>query len=178
MSVETSGEAEARQFQIFRGASAPPMQLDELTGLTEVSSQGLAKLQEAGGWGAGADVRVLLDIPGFSLTYAWFKSGYPLARHSHKADCAYYIVGGSLKLGSAVLGKGDGFFVPGDAPYTYQVGPDGVEVLEIRHHGCHDMKILANNAAFWTKAVEATPSNFLRWAREPRPSPTMEEASN
>jgi hypothetical protein len=181
MAVDTPEDAEpsdARPFRIFRGATAPPMQLDELTGLTEVSSQGLARLQDAGGWGAGADVRVLLDIPGFSLTYAWFKSGYPLARHSHKADCAYYIVGGSLKLGSEVLGKGDGFFVPGGAPYTYTVGPDGVEVLEFRHHGCHDMKIMANNAAFWAKAVEATPSNLLRWDREPRPSPSLQEASD
>lgn len=163
------------KFQIFRGGDAPNLKMIEMTGMGEVAAEGFRKLREAGGNDTGVDVRVLLDIPGFSLTYAWFKSGYPLPRHSHKADCAYYIVGGSLQLGPDTLGKGDGFFVPGDAPYSYKVGPKGVEVLEFRHHGCHDINIMANNAAFWDRSVAASSENRARWATESRPSPTLEE---
>lgn len=170
--TEPSGEP---RFQIFRGADAPLLEMAEITGLSEVSAEGIRKVRDAGGNDAGQDIRVLLDIPGFSLTYAWFKSGYPLPRHSHKADCAYYIVGGSLQLGAEVLGKGDGFFVPAEAPYTYTVGPEGVEVLEVRHHGCHDIHIMASNAAFWAKAAESAAVNRDRWANERRPSPTLEE---
>lgn len=169
---EPAGEP---RFQIFRGADAPNLQITEVTGMTEITVEGFRKVREAGGNDSGQDVRVVLEIPGFSLTYAWFKSGYPLPRHSHKADCAYYIIGGSLQLGPDTLGKGDGFFVPADAPYTYKVGPDGVEVLEIRHHGCHDINIMANNAAFWAKSAEASAENRARWAKEQRPSPTPEE---
>jgi len=175
MEIEAPAETEERRFQIFRGAEAPLLKMDEITGVTDVTAEGMAKVRTAGGSEAGQDVRVLFEIPGFSLTYAWFKSGYPLPRHSHKMDCAYYIVGGSLQLGPDVLGKGDGFFVPGDAPYTYTVGPEGVEVLEVRNDACHDIKIMASNAAFWAKAAEAIPTNRARWASEPRPSPTLEE---
>lgn len=70
---------------------------------------------------------------GFSLATARFKPNFPLARHSHDCDCMYYVVSGSLRLGSRVLGAGDGFFVPKDKPYGYIAGPEGAEVLEFRH---------------------------------------------
>jgi hypothetical protein len=41
-----------------------------------------------------------------SLCWAWFKSGYVLPRHSHNADCLYYVLGGSLRLGSVWLKAG------------------------------------------------------------------------
>ena len=44
----------------------------------------------------------------------------------------YYITAGSLRIGDQTLGKGDGFFLPKDMPYTYRAGPDGVELLEFR----------------------------------------------
>ena len=173
--IERDAPADERSFQIFRGASSPPLVMEDVTGRTETSIAGLKKVQAAGGLDAGQDVRVLLEIPGFSLTYAWFKSGFPLPRHSHKADCAYYIVGGSLQIGPDVLGKGDGFFVPANSPYTYTVGPEGVEVLEVRNEACHDINVMANNAAFWAKAAESLPAHHARWATESRPSPTLEE---
>ncbi|MGJ3627380.1 cupin domain-containing protein [Sphingomonas sp. MMS24-JH45] len=71
-------------------------------------------------------------MPGMSLTYAWFKSGFPLPLHSHNADCLYYIIAGTLKLEREELGAGDGFFVGKDAPDQYKPGPTGVEVLEFR----------------------------------------------
>ena len=44
-------------------------------------------------------------------------------------------------MGSQVLEAGDGFFVPSDAPYAYEAGPDGVEVLEFRSGTSFGMKI-------------------------------------
>jgi hypothetical protein len=37
------------------------------------------------------------------VSYAWFKSGYPLPLHSHDADCYYLVIAGSMKVGSEVL---------------------------------------------------------------------------
>ena len=78
---------------------------------------------------------------GFSLVRAWFGPHYVLPRHTHDGDCLYYVVAGSLKMGSQVLDAGDGFFVPSDAPYAYEAGPDGVEVLEFRSCTSFGMKI-------------------------------------
>ena len=36
-------------------------------------------------------------------------------------------------MGNQVLRAGDSFFIPAEAPYVYTAGPDGVEILEIRH---------------------------------------------
>jgi quercetin dioxygenase-like cupin family protein len=78
---------------------------------------------------------------GFSLVRAWFAPHYVLPRHTHHGDCLYYVVEGSLKMGSQVLDAGDGFFVPSEAPYAYEAGPDGVTVLEFRMATAFDMKI-------------------------------------
>jgi hypothetical protein len=166
--LEKTGAA-APGFTVFRFdeardhiPAAPPR------GLTEVSRDGLAKLTEAG-MGAGAEARVLFSAPGFSLTYAWFKSGFPLFRHSHGPDCLYQVVGGELRLGEETLRKGDGFFLPAGAAYTFQVGPEGVEVLEFRHEDIRDTIIQANNPAYWEKAVETVLARKELWASEPRP---------
>jgi PAS domain S-box-containing protein len=54
----------------------------------------------------------------------------------------YYVISGEAHMGNQVLRAGDSFFVPADAPYVYTAGPDGVEVLEIRHNVAQfDMKI-------------------------------------
>jgi hypothetical protein len=164
------------KFRIFRGAEAPSLEIEQTTGLSDIALAGITKLAEAGGIDNGHDVRVLFEVPGFSLTYCWFKSGFPLPRHSHGVDCAYYIVGGCLQIGTDVLGKGDGFFVPANMPYTYAPGPKGVEVLEFRHHACREIRLMADNPAFWEKLVAAAPVSRARWENEPRPSPTLAEA--
>jgi hypothetical protein len=43
------------------------------------------------------------------------------------------LVSAEADLGRQVLRAGDSFFVPADAPYKFEPGPDGVEILEIRH---------------------------------------------
>src|SRR5579872_3189024 len=97
-------------FQIFRAADAPS--LDEAGCMTiEPFAPGLPE---------GESVRVLVNLPAFSLTHVWFKKDFPLPLHSHDADCLYYIIAGSLRLGTEDLGPRDCFFVPADVPYAYR----------------------------------------------------------
>jgi len=168
--AESMGGAERPRFAIFRGKEARGASeiAMEYAAFTPIVAAGAQKAQEAGAE-AGAELKLLFAIPGFSLTYAWFKSDFPLPRHSHNVDCLYYIVGGSLRFGQEELGVGDGFFVGKDVPYTYTAGAAGVEVLEFRAADVFDIKVLANNPAFWDKAVETVRSRKTQWAQEPRP---------
>ena len=80
-------------FQVYRAVDAPPYSQTscmEYSGITPVIEDGIVR---AGAEGAddGNEVRLLFSMPGMSLTYAWFKSGFPLPLHSHNADCLYYI---------------------------------------------------------------------------------------
>jgi quercetin dioxygenase-like cupin family protein len=109
----------------------------------------------------GQEVKVLFrqgdDEGGFSLTYAWFKPNFMLPRHSHSADCLYYVLSGVAVLGSQELTAGDGFFVPAGAPYGYSAGPEGVEVLEFRNATSFDMQITDSTeryAAIFDNAAE------------------------
>ena len=100
-------------FQIFRTADAPS--LDEtahmdVADMTPELEAGIGVALEAG-FAEGNVVKTLFSQPGFSLTYAWFKSGFPLPLHTHDVDCLYYVVAGSLQLGTETLNAGDGFFV-------------------------------------------------------------------
>ena len=161
----------AGKFAIYRGADAPAFsEIDvmDYEGVTPELQKTIETLGEAG-VDEGQQVKLLFSAPGFSLTYAWFKSGFPLPRHSHNADCLYYIVAGSLMLGTESLGAGDGFFVPADAAYSYVPGPDGVEVLEFRHAEHFNIKFLAGSGAFWTKALETVRAERAGWANQPRP---------
>jgi hypothetical protein len=164
-------KATAGKFAIYRGEAAPAFsEIDvmDYAGMTPQLEEAFAQLGEAG-IDEGQTVKMLFSAPGFSLTYAWFKSGFPLPRHSHNADCLYYIVAGSLTLGSETLGAGDGFFVPADGAYTYTPGPEGVEVLEFRHAQHFDIKFLAGNPAFWTKALETVRGERAGWKDQVRP---------
>ena len=129
---------------------------------------GGAKLVEAGVL-EGTTVKLLFSRPGLSLTYVWFKSGFPLPRHSHDADCAYFIIAGSLRIGTEELGPGDGFFVGKDVPYTYTPGENGVEVLEVRTANEFDIKLHAGNPAWWDKALENLLANRDSWPDQATP---------
>jgi quercetin dioxygenase-like cupin family protein len=122
---------------------------------------------------AGSQIKVLnRDDGGFSLVHVWFKANYPLPRHSHDADCMYYVISGMAIMGSQKLRAGDSFFVPSDAPYQYTAGPDGVEVLEIRHGvDQFDIKVAAD-ASQLQKLVAAAASNRQHW-KESEVSPTF-----
>lgn len=155
-------------FEIFRArdavdyAEGGPM---EPAPATDIENAGMASLME-NGMMEGGKVKLLYSRPGMSLTYCWFKSGYPLPRHSHNADCCYFIVSGSLKIGTEELGPGDGFFLGVDVPYTYLPGPDGVEVMEFRTKDKFDFKTLANSEAYWDKQLANLMAAKPKWAEE------------
>lgn len=158
-------------FRIYRAADAPSldeMACMETVGLTPTILDGVERANAAG-IEAGNIVKVLFSMPGMSLTYAWFKSGFPLPLHSHNADCLYYIIAGSLKLGTEVLNAGDGFFVGTDVPYAYRPGPEGVEVLEFRTAEKFDFRILGKTTAFWDKTVAAVEERREAWKSEAPP---------
>jgi hypothetical protein len=104
----------------------------------------------------GARARVLFQAPGpdgLSLVHAWFGEDFPLPRHTHDADCLYFVLKGELRMGSKVLKAGDGMFIPADRPYTYRAGPGGVEVLEFRSSTAFDMKTLDQDVPKWQAFV-------------------------
>jgi hypothetical protein len=159
-------EATSRpQMQIFRAVSAPTLMaagVMHVHPFTPAQRAGMDKLVEAG-YLEGDETRLLINIPGFSLVHVRFKSDYPLLRHSHDADCLYYVVAGSLRLGTETLSSGDGFFIPAGVPYTYRPGPQGVEVLEYRHATKFDFRNLTDNEAFYTKGAETVAANREAW---------------
>ncbi len=159
------------KMKIYRAADAPGLveaQCMPLAPMSESQSQGLMRLVEAG-YIEGDEIKVLVDLPGFALTHAWLKKEYPLMRHSHDSDCMYYIVAGTLKLGTQELGPMDCFFVPADVPYTYVPGPEGVEVLEIRHETRFNFVNLVNSAGWWEKAEAICAANRQEWRDAKRP---------
>ena len=138
----------------------------------DVTRSGMAALYEAGML-EGSQVSLLFSRPGLSLTYVWFKSGYALPRHSHNADCAYFIIAGSLRMGEEELGPGDGFFIGCDVPYAYVPGDKGVEVLEIRTSNLFDFTALVGSSTWYENAAARMREARLRWPAESVPPSGM-----
>lgn len=159
-------------FTLFRKSEAVDLDASGIMTTAPMSEAAIAGGTAAAEAGAleGTDAKILFAMPGMSLAHAWFKSAFPLPRHSHDGDCLYYVLAGSLRIGSEELGKGDGFMVGAGVPYTYTPGPEGVEVLEFRGSNAFDIKLLANNPAFWEKAVETVTAKRGDWASEGMPS--------
>ena len=160
-----------KKFQIFRAADAPNLDKTEsqtMSPLTPAESTGFGRMVEAGVFD-GSEVHVLASLPGFSLVHLWFKKDFPLPLHSHDVDCLYFVIAGSLKLGTEHLGPRDSFFVPAEAPYTYRAGPEGVEVLEIRQVSHWNFKNHAKSEAFYDKAVETIRANREAWQQVKKP---------
>lgn len=158
--------------EIFRFATAPSLtetEHMEVADLTPELQAGIGTALEAG-FNEGNIVRTLFSQPGFSLTYAWFKSGFPLPPHTHNADCLYYIVAGELSLGTEKLGPGDGFFVGAGKVYSYRPGPEGVEVLEFRTQENFDIKFLPKTVPAWKKISEMLRQRRSTWETEQSPS--------
>ncbi len=162
---------DAPRFQIFRAKDAPGLMeaaCMTIEPFTPAQRAGMDKVL-AGGFLDGERIQVLTQLPGFSLTHVWFKKDYPLPLHSHDADCMYYVISGSLRLGTEELGPRDSFFIPADVPYTYRPGPDGVEVLEIRSAPSFNFVNHARGEAFWDKAAETAAANREGWKTAKRP---------
>jgi mannose-6-phosphate isomerase-like protein (cupin superfamily) len=160
------------KLQIFRKDDAPDLSATgamTVKPMTPEQRAGLSKMVEAG-YANGGETKLLVNLPGFSLTHAWFKQDYPLILHTHDSDCLYYVVAGTLQMGTETLSAGDSFFVPANAAYTYRPGPDGAEVLEFRHENSFDFVNLAKNQAFYEKAAATIAANQDAWRTAKRPS--------
>lgn len=135
----------------------------------EVDTQGIRKAFDAGLSDCGV-VKLLFEDKNseMSLTYAWFKPHYKLPRHQHNADCLYYIVSGDLMFGRHVLGAGDGFLVPKDSQYRYEVGASGVEILEFRTATRFNIAY-GNSEASWDRFAEHISTHRESWLNVPPP---------
>jgi quercetin dioxygenase-like cupin family protein len=115
---------------------------------------------------AGQRVTVLFKSAGpdgYSLVHAKFGPGFRLPRHSHSADCLYYVTAGEAHMGSRVLTAGDGFFITSDTPYAYSAGPEGVEVLEFRASTGFDIKVRDKTLEQWRPVIDAIKANANLW---------------
>ena len=169
---ENASEPQAKRFAIFRARDARSdveTAIMRIEPFSDAAAQGAARALEAG-LANGSELKLLFEMPGFSLVYAWFKSGYPLPRHTHDSDCLYYVLAGSLKIGTEELVAGDGFFVGSEAPYTYTPGPAGVEVLEFRATNRFNFTLRANTAQFWQQVLEIARERQAAWGEERPPS--------
>ena len=162
--ADETAEAAAK-FTVFRAADAPGLMeaaCMEVQPFSPVQRAGMDRAIAAG-YLEGDQIKVLSQLPGFCLTHVWFKEGYALPLHSHDADCMYYIIAGSIRLGTEELGPRDSFFVPRDVPYTYKVNPGGVELLEIRHEPHFNFVNHAQGEAWWKRAAEQTAEHREAW---------------
>ena len=168
----SDNENDLSKFQIFRASQAKDlMELGCMTvePFNPVQRAGMDKAIAAGLLD-GDEVKVLCNLPGFSLTHVWFKKDYPLPLHSHDADCLYYIIAGSIKLGTEALGPQDTFFIPAGVPYTYRPGPEGAELLEFRHATQFNFVNMAKGEAFWEKAASTIAASHKDWKAATRPT--------
>ncbi len=167
---------EQPRFEVFRARDAADYVEGgtmEVQPMAEAQAEGMMALAQ-NGMLDGSQVKLLYSRPGLSLTYCWFKSGYALPLHSHSADCLYSIVAGSLKIGTEVLGAGDGFFLGRDVPYAYTAGPEGVEVMEFRTSDKFDFKTLANGKSYWDKQLANLLAAKDKWSEEAAPPSGMQ----
>lgn len=172
MSVEF--ESPPRGIRIFREADASSVRDAQIMErkASAIVEQRLAKMFDAG----LADAYVTkclyksLEPDGVSLVYAWFKANHPLPVHSHNSNCLYYIISGDVRMGTDVLGQGDGFFVPADVNYSYVAGPDGVEILEFRDSSAFDIKIRDGSPRAWERLTGICEANQALWKTQRPPT--------
>lgn len=117
----------------------------------------------------GAAAQTLLRTPTLDVSYAWFKSGFPLPLHSHDVDCYYLVIAGSMRVGTEELGKGDGVFIPADAPYTVTPGDDGVEFIEMRTSPDYDTNYRGRTDSYWNRVADTLREREHIWAEEKAP---------
>lgn len=159
-------KADAPPLEIFRAGDATDYTAEgpmAIYPMTDVQQEGMAALAEMGMM-EGGTVKLLYSRPGMSLTYVRFKPGYALPLHSHSANCLYFIITGSLKMGTEELGPGDGFFLGTDVPYTYVPGEDGLELLEFRDSDDYDFKAIAKNAEYWKTLAKSMAQASAGWS--------------
>jgi len=168
-----------RGISIFRAEEATPIMETDFMAMPQMTEEQQAArgpeiyMSSAPGTDVRVAVRQTPEEGGFSILHVWFKGDYPVPRHTHDADCLYYIVSGSAIMGAQTLRTGDGFFIPAGAPYGYTAGPEGVELLEIRHGVTQfDIEILESNAGKWAAMADTIASHRDAWEAD-AVSPTL-----
>jgi hypothetical protein len=162
---------------LFRAGEGKPLDHETMpfAGLDPDTVAGLARIMGSGPDAAdGSHTTILFQTggaePGVSLSHAWFKSGFISPRHSHNADCIYYILAGEARFGAARLGPGDGIFIPAGDGYVLEVGEQGCELLEFRNAAQFDIHFKGNDEAHWDRIVRSYAGHMPGWASEPPPS--------
>lgn len=160
---DDNGDASRRRLRVFRASDSVRVTTDTmpLDNVSEADAIAVSGSEEQ----IGAFVKVLFadEAAGMSIAYSWFKPNFILPKHSHNADCAYYIVSGEAHLGSEVLRTGDGFFVPAGGNYQYSAGPEGVEVMEFRTAAEFNMRLSGNTQSDWERIAGAAIENHKAW---------------
>lgn len=154
----------ARKIEIRRASQGRElMEAMFLAPVDATQMEGLGKLVEAD-YAKGFVVKVLFssEAPAMSLTYSWFKPGFPLPRHSHSADCLYYVISGEMRMGDDALTAGDCMFVPAGALYTFETGPEGAEFIEFRTASKYDIRY-ASPAKAWERQLDQTRTHAAHW---------------
>lgn len=163
------------RFRIYRARDSREVDAD-LMPIVDMGADDAAGMAAAmaAGYADGANSRLIMAdaATGMSLTYARFKAGFLLPRHSHDAHCAYYVISGEAQLGGAVLKAGDAFVVPANDLYSYRAGPDGVEIVEFRAATEFHFRFGGNDPAFWGQVLAATVARAGDWMEAP---PTLTE---
>jgi len=174
VSMESEGDG-ARRMVITRAVDAKPHHAhpqrgSDAEGFVQHPAivRGLANLRGMPNSG-GAAAMTLFSMPTLDVSWAHFKSGYPLPLHSHDVDCYYLVIAGSMALGSEVLGKGDGVLIPAGVPYTVNPGETGVEFIEMRTSPDYDTHYRARTDSYWDKMVETHRNRSAIWAEEKAP---------
>jgi len=155
------------RLSFFGSAGAPSLKESEMMEAQGFAPAGVVGADDREILRSGETLRVLFrhaGETGFSLVRVSFGPNYLLPRHSHSADCLYYVLAGEVRLGNRTVAAGDGFFVPKDHPYAYQVGPDGVELLEFRHATSFDFVVHEDNPDRWRAIVDTARQNQAAWA--------------
>lgn len=156
---DTNASETKKKLVIFRGAEAPSIQeAGRSTGRSHVTGEPIEDFfSEAIMKDCSITVPFRQASPdGFSLGRLDLPPGAMLPRHSHSADCLYYVVSGEIYLGARELGPGDGFFVPAEQPYAYRAGSEGVAVLEFRHSTAYDTKFHEKDPKRFRAKAEAS----------------------
>lgn len=150
----------AKAFAIFRGAEARGLHESGAQDYSAIDPEIMAQLNEYRDATVGGLVPTMVfNGGGFSLARNDYKPGFPVPLHAHNADCLYLLAEGSMKLGTEVLNKGDGMFIPAGTPYQFSAGPEGVVVYEFRAAQAFDISFPSRNPVYWRK-MAATADAF------------------
>ena len=164
--ITADDESTPQRMQIFRHVDGKSVIETGTMSMAPSPPEVVASMKNAyaHGFGEGGKSRAVFSSGGISLTHVWFKANYPLPLHRHDGACLYYIIAGTLRLGTVTLHPRDGFFLPANTPYTYKPGDQGVELLEFRVAEKFNFESLMDTVKFWDKAAAISAENREAWS--------------